>query len=39
MNIIESYRFGRMVIDGTSYTKDVIPATPKMLSFILMVPF
>ena len=24
MSIIESYRFGRMVIDGTSYTKDVI---------------
>jgi len=24
MNIIESYSFGRMVIDGTRYTKDVI---------------
>lgn len=24
MGIIESYNFGRMVIDGTSYTKDVI---------------
>ena len=24
MGIIESYSFGRMVIDGTSYTKDVI---------------
>ncbi len=24
MSIIESYSFGRMVIDGTSYTKDVI---------------
>jgi len=24
MNIIESYSFGRMVINGTSYTKDVI---------------
>ncbi len=24
MNIIESYNFGRMVIDGTSYTKDII---------------
>ena len=24
MSIIESYHFGRMVIDGTSYTKDII---------------
>jgi hypothetical protein len=24
MPIIESYKFGRMIIDGTSYTKDVI---------------
>ena len=24
MSIIESYSFGRMVIDGTRYTKDVI---------------
>ena len=24
MSTIESYNFGRMVIDGTSYTKDVI---------------